>query len=103
MRRLPMAHLHVTDISFDGAEIIMEFLHLTAVASGRNLVPVEAGIAAGWIAALEAFNPERRDMPTDDAAPFIEQIRFYAKDGPEPQAKPKKPPRHEPETQREKA
>lgn len=103
MRRLPLVPLPPTDIAFDGTEIIMEFLHLTAVIAGRNLVPVEAGIADGWIAALEAFNPDRRDMPTDDAAPFIERIRFYAKDAQTPEAKPKiakKLPRHEPETER---
>lgn len=104
MRRLSLAHLQLTDIAFSGTEIIMEFLHLTAVIEGRNLLPVEAGIADGWIAALEAFNPERRDMPADDAAPFIQRIRFYAKDAQEPEAKPhaKKQPKHEPETERAK-
>lgn len=86
MRRLPLAHLQITDLSFDGTEIIMEFMHLTAVITGRHLVQVESGISDGWIAALEAFNPERRDKPADDGEPFIERIAFFTSD----EEKPKK-------------
>lgn len=75
-RYLPMADFRMMDPAKDGSEIMMEFSGMTAVITGRNLLPVAAGIGAGWVAALEAFDPALRDMPADNA-PLIETIRFF--------------------------
>jgi hypothetical protein len=51
----------------------------------------------GWIAAVEAFDPALRDMPTDKAAPFIESMEFYpvGKDDARAVTKKKPSPKHE--------
>jgi hypothetical protein len=44
------------------------------------------GIGAGWVAALEAFDPDRRDRPRGDV-PVIESVQFYRRPEAEPSAK----------------
>jgi hypothetical protein len=91
-RRIPMHLLQLDDCRKDGREIILEFTIGTVVLTGRNLTAIDDGIGAGWVAAVEAFDPRLRDMPNDDA-PFIERIDFFPPPGE------RKKPRHEPETQ----
>ena len=93
-RRLPLSSLRLMDLANDGSEIILEFSDQTVVVTGRNLAPVEDGIATGWVAAVEAFNPAVRTMPTDSDIPFIERIAFYPAAKPEAeQLKPRGKPR----------
>ena len=98
-RRLPLSDLGPQDIAKDGGELILEFSSQTVVLAGRNLAVVDDGIAEGWIAAVEAFDPALRDMPTDTNAPFIARIQFYPvpKEADKKQQKAKPSPKHEPE------
>ncbi len=101
-RRLPLSDLRLQDVAKDGSELIMEFSSHIVILAGRNLALVDDGISEGWIAAVEAFDPDRRDAPTDKNAPFIALITFYPVPKPaalaKPKAKPAPAPRHEPET-----
>jgi hypothetical protein len=85
-RFISMSALKLFDPSKDGREIILEFSDMTIQLRGRNLYPVAAGIGAGWVAALEAFDPDRRDRPRGDV-PVIESVQFYRRPEAEPSAK----------------
>jgi hypothetical protein len=41
------------------------------------LRPVAQAIANRLYGSIEAFDPERRDMPADPQAPYVETIRFF--------------------------
>lgn len=88
-RYLPYADLRLLDASKDACRIIMEFSNSTIVILGRNLRLVANGIAGRQFAELEAFNPIRRDRPTDPLEPFIDSIRFYHREPKEAPAKPR--------------
>jgi hypothetical protein len=75
-RYLPMADLRMMDPAKDGSEIIMEFSGITVKITGRELLSVAAAIGAGWVAALETFDPALRDFSAE-SAPLIEKIQFF--------------------------
>ncbi len=75
-RYTPLSDVRLLDVAKSGRELLIEFSAMTVKVMGRNLNPIAGGISAGWVAALEAFNPELRDVPAD-GVPFIESIQFY--------------------------
>jgi len=61
----------------NGRGIIIESSAATIAIAGRNLRIATHKIANRLCASIEAFDPERRDMPGDPQAPFVKSIRFY--------------------------
>lgn len=92
-RRLPLSDLHLQDVTKDGTELILEFSSHIAILRGRALDVVDDGISDGWVAAVEAFDPARRDMPSNRDAPFITSIDFYPRSKPENARPPRSKPR----------
>jgi hypothetical protein len=78
-RYLPMADLRMMDFAKDGSEIVMEFSSLTVKITGKGLLSVAAGIGAGWVAAVEAFESALRDTPIENSS-LVDTIRFFAKE-----------------------
>jgi hypothetical protein len=82
----------------DGQDIRIDFSDVTVIITGRNLHPVAFAIGAHACSRLEAFDADRRDLPTDPMQSFIEKIVYYTRDDEE--ANKRANPRHEPETER---
>jgi hypothetical protein len=78
-RYLPMADLRMMDFAKNGGEIIMEFSSLTVKITGRDLLPIASSIGAGWVAAVEAFDPDLRDAPGRNVS-SIDEIQFFEND-----------------------
>lgn len=79
-RTLPLSDLRLQDAAKDGTEIILEFSAMTVVLKGRNLAGVDCGIAEGYVAAVEAFDAAKRDVPQDATAAVIDRITFHPKE-----------------------
>ena len=54
--------------------LIYNYSMAVVVIQGRNLNPVVDAIAMNKCDSVQAFDPERWDLPTDQDAPFIESI-----------------------------
>jgi len=71
------ARLLLIDVRKDGRQILLEFSGCSVLLEGRSLRPVANAIASYCCASVEAFDPDKRDQPTDPEAPFIKRVRFY--------------------------
>jgi hypothetical protein len=105
-RGKPFSDIRDVRYRFDGRGFRIDFSDVTVIVTGRNLIPVATAILAHSCSFIEAFDPQRRDMPTDKSQSFIETIGYFLPEDDEArrrrQARDARP-RHEPETRAKEA